>query len=304
MRYRWQRGVSASPQRWCRDEVGSVRRSTIVLLLAAIVVMGMLTYLGWSRQSPSPSSLATTTTLPAGTFPVGIPNSSEPSGYAPPGQSALVGYSRTYVNDFSTSGIPAGWYTFHGQPGGDPGGQFAPTHVSVKKGLLILLAARDRQYQNRWVTGGLCQCGLTHTYGAYFVRSRVTGVGPNEVELLWPGNNQWPPEIDFNETPSSHQTSATVHWGHANYTQQWRTKSVSMLTWNTWGVVWTPTKIIYVVNGRAWGVITNLKAIPRIPMRLDLEQRTECTIHQQCPSAPVQMQVDWVAEYYPVSSHS
>jgi hypothetical protein len=32
-------------------------------------------------------------------------------------------------------------------------------------------------------------------------------------------------------------------------------------------------------------------------MRLDLEQRAECAIHQQCPAAPVSMLVDWVAEY-------
>ncbi len=265
--------------------------------------MGTLTFLGWTRFTPGPTYLATTTTtIPSGLFPVGTPNSKEPSGLAPPGSAALTGYERSYVNDFTKGGIPSGWFTFHGQPGGDPGGQFAPSHVFVTHGQLILRAAKDKQYQNRWVTGGLCQCGVPHIYGAYFVRSRVTGVGPNEVDLLWPENNQWPPEIDFNETPSSHQTSATVHWGRANYTQQWTTKKVNMLAWNTWGVVWTPTKIIYVVNGRAWGVITNPQAIPRIPMRLDIEQRTECTIHQQCPSSPVQMQVDWVAEYYPVTT--
>ncbi len=59
-----------------------------------------------------------------------------------------------------------------------------------------------------------------------------------------------------------------------------------------------PQEIAYVLDGRVWGIITNPAAIPRIPMVLDLEQRTECTIHAQCPTAPVQMQVDWIAEYH------
>ncbi len=94
-----------------------------------------------------------------------------------------------------------------------PGPSSGPHTSRWRRGELLLSTYRDKHYQNRWVTGGLCQCGLPHVYGAYFVRSRSTGVGPNEVELLWPENNQWPPEIDFNETPSAHQSSATVHWG-------------------------------------------------------------------------------------------
>ena len=275
----------------------SSRRSTLLLVLAAVVVMGVLSYSGWSHMRKNVVS-STTTTLPTTLFPVGSPDASEPSGYAPPSADSLAGFTQTYVNDFSGHSVPAGWFTFHGVPGGDPGGQFGPSHVVVQGGELRLIAQRDPHYTNRWVTGGLCHCGLTQVYGAYFVRSRATAVGPNEVELLWPANNQWPPEIDFNETPAAHQTSATVHWGPANYTQQWVKNGVNMMDWNTWGVVWTAKEIVYVVNGHVWGVITNPKAIPRLPMRLDLEQRTECTIHAQCPKVPqVQMQVDWVAEY-------
>ncbi len=252
------------------------------------------------KTQSSQSTLPTTSTLPSTLFPMGVPNSKEPSGFSPPGPAALKGYTRNYVNDFTTSGIPAGWTLFDGVPGGDPGARFLPSHVAVRGGQLVLSTFRDSKIHNQWATGGLCQCGAPQMYGAFFVRSRSTGVGPNEVQLLWPANNQWPPEIDFNETPSAHETRATVHWGLANYTQQWVKKPVNMLAWNTWGVVWTPKEIMYTLNGHVWGINTNPHAIPRLPMRLDLEQRTECSIHAQCPKVPlVQMLVDWVVEYHP-----
>jgi len=279
------------------EVVGSSKRSLIVIVIVALVGMGVLTYAGWTR-TPHGSNTTTTVTLPTERYPVGSVSATEPSGYAPPSATALAGYKLTYLNDFTTAGLPAGWLTFHGVPGGDPGGQFGPKHVTVKNGELVLTTYRDPDYQNRWVTGGLCQCELPNIYGAYFVRSRATGVGPNEVQLLWPSNNQWPPEIDFNETPSSHQSSATVHWGQANYTQQILVKGVNMMAWHTWGVIWSKSEIVYTLDGHAWGVITNPQAIPRLPMRLDLEQRTECTIHVQCPVAPVRMLVDWIVEYH------
>lgn len=233
------------------------------------------------------------------TYPVGVYNGLEPSGEAPPIASALPGYTLHYVNDFIGTELPAGWSTFTGIPGGDPGGQFASSHVTVSNGLLQLNTWRDRHFHNHWVTGGLCQCELARTYGAYFVRSRVTGAGPNEVELLWPVTNRWPPEIDFSETLGKLSfTSATIHFGNTN-TMVHRTLNVAMTQWHTWGVIWTPTNITYLIDGRVWGVVTQSSQIPSVPMTLDMEQRTRCTIGRQCPVAPVTMQVDWVAEYVP-----
>jgi hypothetical protein len=267
------------------------------VVIAAVVVFGILAYTGWSN-SRSTDGKRPTATLPTTAYPVGTTSSSAPSHLAPPSAVAMPGYKLVYVDNFLTPGIPQGWYTFDGIPGGDPGGQFGPKHVVVQNGELILSTYRDKDYHDKWVTGGMCQCGLSSLYGAYFVRSRVTAGGPNEVELLWPANNQWPPEIDFNESSSTHGTTSTVHWDPADYILQGENSDVNMEAWHTWGVVWTPKKIVYVLDGRAWDVVTNPESIPRIAMNLDLEQRTECTIHRQCPKGPVQMQVDWIAEYH------
>lgn len=232
-------------------------------------------------------------------YPVGTPNLSSPSRIGPPSATAMRGYTLDYVTEFPGSFVPSGWNVFEGIPGGDPGGQFAATHVIVSDGLLHLNTWKDPKYHNKWVTGGLCQCGVGRTYRAYFVRSRVTGVGPNEVQLLWPISDVWPPEVDFNETGANvDSTSSTVHFGKSNQIDQ-QTLAIDLRKWHTWGVVWTPSSIIYVVDGKAWSAVTTAAEIPHVPMRIDLEQRTMCHIKRQCPTKPVSMLVDWIAEYAP-----
>ncbi len=241
------------------DKQGALQTPKRLLPLAVLALLVAATLgIGYAEGKSQPASA----TLSAALYPIGTPTANEPSGYAPPSASALAGYDRTYVDDFKASGLPQGWLLFSGVPGGDPGGQFGAKHVTVKNGELLLSTYRDSAYQNKWVTGGMCQCSVSNTYGAYFVRSRVTGVGPNEVQLLWPASNQWPPEVDFNETPSAHETGATVHWSYANYIEQRFIKGINMSDWHTWGVIWSKTEIIYVLDGRIWGKITNLNEIP------------------------------------------
>ena len=218
---------------------------------------------------------------------------------APPSANALSGYSQTYVTDFSGNSLPGGWYTYTGAPGGDPGGQWGDAHVTVAGGLLSLSTYQDPAYNNEWVAGGLCQCGHTQTYGAYFVRSRVTGPGPTGVELLWPTVG-WPPEIDFNETGGgTGSTTATDIWGPASGKSQNQIRlNVDMTQWHTWGVIWTPTSITYTVDGRVWGTMaTGTVSVPNVPMTLDLQQQTWCSSGWACPTSQQSMQVDWVAEY-------
>jgi Glycosyl hydrolases family 16 len=299
--------MNAKPGPAPLDEIGvdhlrrnrSIATITIVVGAAAVGSLLTLTLTGRFNASVTTPTFAVTTTVPLIAYPVGITSTREPSGFAPPGPRALAGYTRTYVDDFGGSAVPSGWNVFYGKPTGDRGGQFGLAHVVVSASMLQLNTWRDPAYQNRWVSGGLCQCGLVHTYGAYFIRSRDTGAGPNEVQLLWPANSLWPPEIDFNESGGSNfVTSWTVHYSLANHISQERIR-IDMRQWHTWGIIWTPNSLTFTVDGNVWGTITDPSQIPATPMRLDLEQRAECAIHQQCPAAPVSMQVDWVAEYSP-----
>lgn len=140
--------------------------------------------------TPPPATNPPATAAPASTpYPLGTADSTEPSGLAPPSATAMAGYSQTYVNDFTGTSLPSGWDTFSGNPGGDPGEQWAASHVVVSGGLIQLNTWQDSAYGGEWVAGGICQCGQSQTYGAYFVRSRLTGAGPTGVQLLWPVAN-------------------------------------------------------------------------------------------------------------------
>ena len=256
-----------------------------------------------TQPAPTTTQPAPTTTVPAPStpYPVGMVDSSQPSGYGPPSANALAGFTQGYVTDFPGNSLPSGWIAYSGKPGGDPGGQFGSAHAVVGNGMLSLNTFQDPAYGNEWVTGGVCECGVAPTYAAFFVRSRVTGPGPTNVELLWPQSNNWPPEIDFNETyGTTNATTGTVHWGATNSQYHSYLDNVNMTLWHTWGVIWTPTSLTYTVDGRAWASVTGSAAqFPNVPMHLALQQQTWCGASPvwACPSAPQSMQINWVAEY-------
>jgi hypothetical protein len=246
----------------------------------------------------------TTTTAPAQTaYPVGVADSSQPSGFDPPTANALPGYSQAYVTDFPGNSLPAGWDAYSGTPAGDPGGQYGAAHAVVGGGMLSLNTWQDPAYNNEWVTGGVCDCGVSPTYGAFFVRSRVTGPGPTNVEILYP-NSGWPPEVDFNETTGTTNASmATIHWGSSN-SQYHSYENTDLTQWHTWGVIWTPTTITYTIDGKVWSTVTSSEAtIPNVPMHLTLQQQTWCGASPAyaCPTSPQSMQINWVAIYTPNS---
>jgi hypothetical protein len=272
----------------------------LITSVTLIIAVGVIVDLTLTSTTLGPS---TTVTLPvtSGTqpapYPIGIPNTAESSGMAPPSATAIPGYTLTYSNNFEGTKIPAGWTVYHGTPMGDPGAQFGTAHVVVGDGELRLNTWRDPRYQNRWVTGGLCQCGKPAKYGAFFVRSRDTGGGASEIQLLWPASNVWPPEIDFNESAGRlNSTSASDHFGPTNQLDQ-RELRINMTQWHTWGVVWSPKSIEYVVDGIVWATVTDPSEIPTVPMTLDLQQQTWCSEDRLCPQKPVSMLIDWVAEY-------
>ena len=272
----------------------------------AVVFPAFTTKVATAPTTTPPVTTPVTTpvaTGPSTTYGTGTADSSQPSGMDPPGANALAGYTQTYVTDFPGTSLPAGWYTYSGTPGGDPGARWASSHDVVGGGMLQLETYQDPAYNNQWVSGGLKMSGISQIHGAYFVRSRAvgTGPGPDDVALLWPANNSWPPEVDFNETLGSDTSStATLHYGSTN-NMDYRTASIDMTQWHTWGVIWTSTSITYTVDGVVWGSTAVASEIPNTPMTLDLQQQTMCGagVNWGCPTTPQSMDVNWVTEYAP-----
>jgi len=234
------------------------------------------------------------------TYPVDIPDLSSPSGSSAPSKSAIPGYRLSNVTTFSGTSLPSGWQAFSGVPGSDPGAQWSVNHAEVAGGLLQLNMFQDPVYAKSWVGGGVCQCGNPMLYGAFFVRSRLTGPGPTQVELLWPLSG-WPPEIDFNETYGATNFSMATDHYLANNLQIQRTVNVDMTQWHTWGVVWTPTSLDYVLDGKVWGKVMGSAEIPSVPMSLHIQQQSWCQSGWACPTSPQSTLVDWVAEYSPLA---
>jgi len=226
---------------------------------------------------------------------VGTPDPTEPSGQAAPTTSAIPGYALRSVTNFTGTAVPAGWSTFSGASQGDPGSSWSANHVTVSGNLLQLTTSESAS--GAWVSGGICQCSQHFRYGAVFIRSRITGPGPTQVEMLWPVTGGWPPELDFVETyGGTTSAQATLHYSKANL-QIHKNIDINMTAWHTWGVVWSPTAIDYTVDGKVWAAITEPSAIPDQAMALHIQQQTWCSSNMACPTSTQSTQVNWVAEY-------
>lgn len=217
------------------------------------------------------------------------------------------GWHRVFADDFNGSTLdPNLWRKYSGQPGGDPGGWWDPSHVSVSNGMLVLSGYRDPADGGKWTTGGVSSSpGLVQTYGKYLVRFRFdSGVGIAHAILLWPADDGWPPEVDFSEdNGSARQTNyATLHYG-SNDTQIQRAVPVDLTSWHTLGVEWTPGQLVYTLDGQSWATVSS-PAVPSSPMVLDIQtQAWACgtSTWEKCPNSTtpshVNLYVDWVVAY-------
>jgi len=222
-------------------------------------------------------------------------------------------WRRVFFDDFRHGLNSSSWGRYSGQPGGDPGGLWAPSHVVVRNGVLNLETYRDHGFGGRWVSGGVSSArALRQTYGKYEVRLRMDpGKGVAVVALLWPSQGDWPPEIDFaengGETSDRHHIAATLHYG-PDKSQIQRALWADFTRWHVLGVEWTPGRLAYTIDGRVWAVVRN-RAVPNQPMELDIQAQTgTCAVRSApCPDAAtpghVNAQISWVAAYAYGPSH-
>ena len=216
-------------------------------------------------------------------------------------------WKRVFFDDFSHGLDQSRWGAYEGEPGGDPGGWWDPSHAVVRDGKLELRTYRDPRFGGRWVSGGVSSShALKQRYGRYLVRFRMdAGRGVAGVLLLWPSADHWPPEIDFAEdggaTDRRDSMSATLHYGASNDQVQ-RTVHADFTRWHTMGVTWTRHRLVYTLDGRRWGRVRGAR-VPAEVMELDMQtQAGTCGDRwAPCPDAStparVDMQVDWVAAY-------
>jgi beta-glucanase (GH16 family) len=219
-----------------------------------------------------------------------------------------AGWHRVLADDFAGSRLNRRvWTPYTGEPGGDPGGWWEPSHAVVGGGVLNLETYPDPRAGGRWVSAGVSSArALEQRYGMYLVRFRMdAGKGVAGILLLWPQAPHWPPEIDFAETggerASRDDITATLHYAPGDQTVA-RSVRADFTRWHVVGVEWAPRRLVYTLDGRPWAVVKSAH-VPAEPMELDLQTQTgTCgSAFAPCPDATtparVDMQVDWVVAY-------
>ena len=165
----------------------------------------------------------------------------------------------------------------------------------------MLRLRTKKDASGNWTSAGVTSSrGLTQKYGEYQVRLRIDkGIGVKGVALLWPAEGPWPPEIDFFELGNRNRDRnvVTVHHGtRADRKMIHRQYEADFTTWQTVGVIWTPTKLEFTLNGRVMETVTN--GIPHVPMWLALQSNIGkyVTVDETTPSV-VDYEIDWVRVY-------
>ena len=189
-----------------------------------------------------PQAAATAASASAGA--AGQPPQGGPSGAAMP-TGDLPGWHQTLADDFTQTALGPSWSAYDGQPDGDPGGYFLPSHVSVGGGQLTISAFKDPARGGIYATGGV-STRAAQTYGRYEVRFRMAqGKGIAYALLMWPEYNVYPPEIDFAEDNGRDRTKmyASLHPAAGGKSIS-RNVAGDFSQWHTAGLEWTPGKLV------------------------------------------------------------
>jgi beta-glucanase (GH16 family) len=255
----------------------------------------------WTPSAtPKPATPApSTTTAPAAPAP-------KTTGGSGSGPTAGTGWNQTFFDDFTGTSLSPAWGKYLGAIPSMPGGTWAGDQVQVRDGKLRLLSSKSG---GRWTSGGVGTTGQgARTYGKYLVRFRMDKApGVKYALLLWPSSGQWPMdgEIDFAEDSGGNRsgTAGTLIWGSSASSRQQEQKHAvaDFSQWHTVGVEWSPGKVVFTLDGKAYGTVENAHA-PSKPMNLALQTEAgSCGQWMTCADsttpAVTALEVDWVAMY-------
>jgi hypothetical protein len=270
-----------------------------------------------ASAQPSASSSATGST-PAATPTGSLTGSSgglDPSGQNP--ATTLSGFTFQYVQEFNGNSMPPNWDAYNGVPGGESASvaEWVPSMCTFSGG------------EAHFMASGIDSCGLqffgdSQEYGAWFARLKgddePSDMWFSDIFLLWPANNQWPPEIDIYEDGgrSRGNTNASLFdtvgdiCGSAPtqqclqpYTQS-NAQSGGVANdgteWHTYGVEWTPSGVSWLIDGQVVytapaSQVKSPAQQPALPMNMDLQSQN--LTGAGTPTTRETMTVDWVEQF-------
>jgi beta-glucanase (GH16 family) len=278
---------------------------TVAVLFAAFAYVLLLRPAIDHALDPGPTTTGPATTSPAETGAPPPSGPADPSGVPMP-RGNLPGWRQVFTEDFTGTGLSQSWVAYEGQPENDPGGWFDPSHVQVSDGLLTIGAWREPARNDLYVTGGISnRYAFSSTYGRYDIRFRMDlGTGIAYALLLWPLDNQQPPEIDIAE---DNGRDRRFLYGNVHPTVGVPIENRiegDFTQWHTVGLEWKPGSIVFTLDGQVWATVTG-SAVPSEPMALALQSQAWYCGHtwEACPDETtppvVNLQVDWVVAYLP-----
>lgn len=287
-RYRDRGHWPPPPGQWGRGRV-------LLAVLAVLAILALIFVLIVRPLWPTGSGPTSTAT----------PHSGNRGASAAMPSGDLPGWRQVFADDFSGGALGSDWISYEGQPAGDPGGWFSPSHVSVGAGTLTIGAWRESARNDLYVTGGISNRAVfSQTYGRYDIRFRMDqGRGIAYAILLWPSSNKYPPEIDIAEDNGQNRDSmhASMHSADGQ-TRVDRDIKGDFSQWHTAGLRWTPKKLEFTLDGKVWATMTGSQ-VPAQPMSLAIQSQAWYCGHswEACPDAStpsrVNLEVDWAVAY-------
>jgi hypothetical protein len=272
--------------------------------------------------TPSGTPTGTPTATPSGTpsappssTPTGGQSGTDPSGQNP--ATTLSGYTLKYTQEFTGSSLPSGWGEYEGVPGGE-----TSSEAEWEPGMCAFSGG-----EAHFMASGIDSCGMHYTaspqeYGAWFARLQATPEQANQlftdIFLLWPHNNQWPPEIDVYEDEGNRSSTIATLWntvGNAcgaspsssclyQYTQTNGGNGGVANTdtqWHTYGVEWTPSGVSWLIDGKV--IFTAPASAVKSPaqqpaLTMDMALQSENLAGSPgASSSEDTMNVDWVEQF-------
>jgi hypothetical protein len=148
---------------------------------------------------------------------------------------------------------------------------------------------------------------VSQKYGRWEMRVKVdAGRGYSAAGLLWPTSERWPTdgEVDLFEIPHAARQDIfqTVHNGVRNNTGENKI-FMDATQWHTYAIEWSPTKLVYYVDGAVKWTVTKSALVPstgnlNLTLQLDPGTAKECGTWFECPNASTPavttMSVDYV----------
>jgi glycosyl hydrolase family 16 len=263
----------------------------------------------------TPSGTPTTPSAPPASTPTGGQSGTDPSGQDP--ATTLSGYTLKYTQEFTGGTLPSGWGEYAGVPGGETSSEadWEPSMCDFSGG------------EARFMASGIDSCGMHYTagpqeYGAWFARLQANaepaGQLFTDIFLLWPHNNQWPPEIDVYEDEGNRSRTVATLWNTVGDACGASTSSSCLYgytqtngggggvantdtEWHTYGVEWTPSGVSWLIDGKV--IFTAPASAVKSPAQqpaLTMDMALQSENLQGSPGASTTedtMNVDWVEQF-------